>query len=552
MNSVEDKREEAVNVLFKDKNYTYIVDQTSSSGAFSGNQCQFDLSTLGSQSQWINLNEAVVSFPVRITATSGSTVSTIPLNSIFLKSNFAHWIDSAQLIIDGQTIQSAQPYQNIHTTFKILSEWSQDTLVKYGKSSAVILDDCTQDSIVSTTAITTTVSGLNNSPSASDTYSATNPINIKTGFNACVADLGNKAIRSRTSMLANVVASTDATGTVLQKLVGSASAKTQGLHNGASIAVPAAGNSFVAHYMATIRLRDLCDIDNFPMTKNIRGYLYLNFNATQTIITGGASASAHTFTASPLGGRTCPYMVDISKITFPDGSVTTIEGKVSGESNFNVDTAKAGPLMTTARLYVPYYDSNSKSDAALTQSNHFFTTIEKIVNPITCDAGGSVNVTLTSGVPNPRGLVMLPMWMNAGGSSWTSPELSPFTSEPGTSGAFATLNQLQVYKANRPLYQNPVDYTWSQWQQENSKTGLGGGLVDEQSSGLLTEQLFNQNHRFYYVDLSRRENSGDGASQSIQVAFSNPGAYKLKVVCFVLYEKKWVIDTALCKVSSAV
>jgi hypothetical protein len=94
--------------------------------------------------------------------------------------------------------------------------------------------------------------------------------------------------------------------------------------------------------------------------------------------------------------------------------------------------------------------------------------------------------------------------------------------------------------------------TFEQWQQENSKSGLGGGLVDEQSSGLLTEQLFNQNHRYYYVDLSRRENSGDGASQSIQVAFSNPGRYSMKVICIVLYEKKWVIDTALCKVSSAV
>jgi hypothetical protein len=144
------------------------------------------------------------------------------------------------------------------------------------------------------------------------------------------------------------------------------------------------------------------------------------------------------------------------------------------------------------------------------------------------------------------------MWMRAGASTIDSPEGSPFTSEPGTSGAFATLSRLQVYKANRPLYQNPIEMTFEQWQQENSKTGLGGGLVDEQASGLLTEQLFNQNHRFYYVDLSRRENSGDGASQSIQVAFSNPGRYQLKIVCFVLYEKKWVIDTALCKVSSAV
>jgi hypothetical protein len=286
------------------------------------------------------------------------------------------------------------------------------------------------------------------------------------------------------------------------------------------------------------------------MTKNLRGYLYLNFNATQTVLTSGASQVLTSAVITPQAGRTCPYMINLPSMTLVDTNVTTITGTVNGDASGALGVS--GPLMTTARLLVPFYDSNPKSDSALTQSNHFFTTIEKIVNPITCGAGQSTNVTLTSGVPNPRGLVMLPMWQRAGASTIDSPEGSPFTSEPGTSGAFSTLSNLQVYKANRPLYQNPITMTFEQWQQENSKTGLGGGLVDEQASGLLTEQLFNQNHRFYYVDLSRRENSGDGASQSVQVAFSNPGRYPLKVICFVLYEKKWVIDTALCKVSSAV
>jgi hypothetical protein len=542
--SVTDKREESANVLFRDKNYSYIVDQTSSAGSFASNQCQFDLSTLGSQSQWINLNEGIIEFPVRISATAATAASTVPLNAITLKNGFHHWIDSAQLIIDGQTIQSAQPYQNVHTTFKILSEWSQDTYTKYGRSCGVILDDCTSDTAGNTTA------GINNVASADNTYTTTNPINSLTGFNAYASGLNNKALNARTSMLANVSGDTDASGTILQKFVGTPSVKTQGLHNGAA-ASSGTGTRFAAYFMCTVRLRDICDIDNFPMTKNIRGYLYLNFNATQTVLTAASSGTIlGSSTISPLAGRTCPYMVNMGAITFANDSVTTITGVVNGESNITLN--QSGPLMTTARLLVPYYDSNPKADGALTQSNHFFTTTEKIVNPITCAAGQSVNVTLTSGVPNPRGLVMLPMWQQAGTSPWISPEATPYTSEPGTSGAFATLARLQVYKANRPLYQNVVDYTFEQWQQENSKTGLGGGLVDEQASGLLTEQLFNQNHRYYYVDLSRRENSGDGASQSIQVAFSNPGRYSMKVICMVLYEKKWVIDTALCKVSSAV
>lgn len=547
-NSVTDRSDEMNNVLFKDKNWTYVVDQTSSSGSFSSNQCQFDLSTFGSQAQWVSLQEAIVQFPVRISADVSVANAGFSLNQFTMKNGHHHWIDSAQLIIDGQTIQSAQPYQNVASTFKILSEWSQDELVKYGRSCGIVLDDCTGDNTLIDT------DGLNNVSFANDNPSpdGLNPITSSTGFLSYSSSIGNKALPARASMLTNLSANDVLNGGPLaQKVLGAAALKTQGNANAAVKTAGQTQNQYLAFYLCTVRLKDVVDLDQFPMTKNLRGYLYLNFNATSTTVTVGAvPKQISSIAITPLGGRTCPILMNPSFPTADANTVITVRAEVNGDNSRIVNAS--GPLITTARLLLPFYEANPRADAALTMSAKKFSSIEKLVNPIYVAKGSSTNVTLTSGVQNPRGLIMLPMWTEIGNIKFANPELSLTDSVPGTSGIFATLNNLQVYKANKPIYQNPVQYTFDQWVQENSKTGAHGGVADSMASGLLTEQLFNQNHRFYYVDLTRRTESEDGQSQSIQVAFQNASAnYEMKVICIVLYEKRWTIDTALCKVQSA-
>lgn len=548
-NSVTDRADEMNNVLFKDKSWTFVIDQTSSSGSFSSNQCQFDLSTFGSQAQWVSLQEAIVQFPVRVSADVATADAAFSLNQFTMKNGHHHWIDSAQLIIDGQTIQSAQPYQNVATTFKILSEWSQDELVKYGRSCGIVLDDSTGDVTIAD------ADGLNNATSDNNTPAdnGTNAINSSTGFLSYSSTIGNKALPARASMLANLSAN-DAlnAGPLAQKVLGAAALKTQGNANAAVKTAGQGQNQYLAFYLCTVRLKDIVDLDQFPMTKNLRGYLYLNFNATSSVVTidGTNAKRIASVAVTPLGGRTCPIIMNPAFPTAAINAVITVRAEVNGDNSRIVNAS--GPLMTTARLLLPFYEANPRADAALTMSAKKFSSIEKLVNPIYVGKGASTNVTLTSGVQNPRGLIMLPMWTNIGTLVQLNPELSLTDSVPGTSGIFATLNNLQVYKANKPIYQNPVQYTFDQWVQENSKTGAHGGVADSMASGLLTEQLFNQNHRFYYVDLTRRTESEDGQSQSIQVAFQNASAnYDMKVICIVLYEKRWSIDTALCKVQSA-
>jgi hypothetical protein len=553
-----DNMGESKTVPFYDKNYTFITDSTSNSGSFSSGQIQFDLSTLNSQSQWISLNEGIIEFPVKVTAQvtaaggSPTTANLAGINTAIIKNGWHQFIDGCQLIINGQTIQSTQPYENVAATFRILSTWSQDTLKKWGTSTGVALDDCTADSV-------NTISNTNGLGNASTGHAT-----AVRGFDAVnnQGTLHNKGVAARAMMTNNNIGSTTTpAGTLQATILGTASMKNAGRSNVTSVfAGSNTANAYIysAYYMATVRLRDLCDINDFPLVKNLKGYLYLTFNASQINLTSTVGATTiASVSVNPINGRTCPILVNaqattglvmgnvattatsVQIVASVDATQTTLTGSVSEQ---------CGPLLTTGRLLVPYYLANPRTDSALSQSNKFFTTMEKIVNPITCVAGSSVNYTISVGVPNPRKLLLLPMWQNLGNAGWLSnPETSCFDTVPATSGPFAQLNNLQVYVANKPLYQNPIQYDFEQWNNENSELGLNGNNVNEQTSGLLSEQLWTQNHRFYYVDLSRRMESEDGSSKSVQVSFQNPSSgVGLKVIAIVFYERQYLIDTSTC------
>ena len=557
-NSLNDNAADASDVPFSDKNYTFITDSTSNSGSFSSGQITFDLSTLASQSQFVNLSEATIEFPVKMTATvttagtGGETTKSIAqVSTSIIKNGWHQWIDSTQLIINGQTIQSAQPYENVAATFRILTKWSQDDLVKHGTSCGVALDDMTASG-ETTTTVSNTV-GLGNAAYATV---ATNVKGLDVINNQSV--LFNKGITSRNAFTNNEIGLTSSTQV---SILGSASMKTAARNNSACTAAGSNTATTViqsAFYMATVRLKDLCDIDQFPMVKNLKGFLYLSFNSASVALTGTAGATTlATVTVSTSTGRTTPFLINNSSSGILLGNyattapVVTVTGTVDATTTGAVGSS--GPLITNARLLVPYYIANPKTDSALTQSNKFFTTWEKIINPITAAASTTINYTITSGVANPRRLVLLPMWQNLGGvTNLTNPEVSPFDSVPATSGAFAGLNNLQVYVSNKPMYQYPIQFDYEQYVEEQTQLGVGGSQLPGQTSGLLSQQLWEQNHRYYTVDLSRRLDSEDGSSKSIQVSFTNPSAsFGMKVIAIVFYEKRWVISTGQCMLSSA-
>jgi len=541
--SLNDNEMDSVNVPFNDKNYIFITDSTSNSGNFTSGQMQFDLKNFSSQSQWVDLKQAYVEFPIKVYAsvTSAGTGNAIATNLLTtIKNGFHHFISGAQLILNGQTIQSLQPYENVATSQRIYSKWSKDTLTKYGKSCGLALDDMTADSVA-------TLAGNNSLNNCAYATVANSVI----GFD-CVANnavLHNDGVASRITLTnPDITTST----TLRNNILSASSIKTAGLANTGVVAAGATtGVIYSQCVMGTVRLCDIFDINELPMVKNLNGFLTLNLNTSTTALTGAGAGStlANTTAVSYniTAGQTNPILINRSALTYSSsGSATiTITAQVNGSTDNLV--GNAGPLLTAARMIVPAYQANPKTDMALSNSSKMFATLEKIVNPFTVASGSSITYNVTSGVPNAKSLVLLPMLQNLGATAnLTNPEISAFDCVPGTSGPFSVIDQLQVYLGNKPVYQYPISYSFEQWVSENSKTGAFGGMIDEQASGLLTQQLYEQNHSFVYVDLSRRADSENGASKAIQVSLKNNTQFGMKIIAIVFYEKQWVINTNSC------
>lgn len=556
--------------LFHSKKYNFIVDATSNQGNFSGGQIQFVLDTLNSQSQWVDLREAVVEFPTKITVQltqpiTGSTLTfpSAALNSIIQKNGYHQWIDGAQLIINGQTIQSLQQYENVAASFRILSSWSQDNLAKWGDTCGIALDDCTGGM---NTSSTNTSEGLNN---AAFSTVCTSIRGIDTTNNqSAVVNLG-------VSQRMRFTNTQQGTSNLFGGLYGSTAASNAFTQTGTSNVDYVAGGSNAAttylyscFMMATVRVRDLFDINEFPLVKNIRGFMYLNYNSFSVSLTGnlaadGVQASLASVSVNPLTGRSCPITINTSATTglsfgkstggaITQAAVLSVQALVNGQGAATGLVGSSAPILTQARLVCPFYEANPRVDAALTKHGHRFSTLEKIVNPFTIAASNSINYILTVGVRNPRKLVLLPMWIGAGGNTTISdPAYSPFDQTPATSGPFAYLNQLQVYVANKPLFQYPINYDFEMYQSEVASNGMHGNVCDEMTSGLLTQQLWQQNHRYYTIDLARRMESEDGAAKSIQISCNNLSAnYSMRVIAMVFYEKEWEMDTDMCILKS--
>jgi hypothetical protein len=550
-NSVEDNLESTQTMLFNQKKWTYITDSTSNSGTFGSGQIQFDLSSLSSQSQWLSLNEAVVEFPVKIVATTAGVAGGIVtggIHSTIIKNGWHQWISSAQLMINGQTLQTAQPYENVATQWRILSSWSQDELVKQGPSCGFALDDMTGNSESSVLA---SDGGLANATAATFLSETKGFDCLNTIANVPSTLLVNKGAIDRAQMTNNSVAGTTLQATVLSAV----NMKIAGRSNVArtASAAGAAGTVFSAFYMATVRLKDICDLREFPLTKNLRGYLYLNFNAATINFTGN-SGGVTALAMQINSGQTCPFLINsvasgtVGLLSSNHANPITVVGNVDGSNTSAI--SPSGPLLTSARLVVPYYVANPMADAALSQTNKFFTTLDKFFFSFDVEPLAPVNYTITSGVSNPRRIVMLPLLKKLGGmTTMSTPEQSPFDPAPATSGPFATMNNLQVMVANQTVYQSPIQYDYEQFLQEQSQVGESGNMSNENTSGLLSEQLWIQNHRFYTVDIGRRVDAEDGSSKSVQINYTNANTYGQRVIGHLYAEKRWVMDTTTCTLS---
>jgi hypothetical protein len=517
--------------LFQNKKWTYITDSSSANGQFNG-QLQWDLNTLSSQNQWTDLSQAVITFPVKLSiANVNNLTPTVGINAATIKNGFHQFVDSVQVVLGGSTVQSSQIFTNIDVNYKILTEWSRDTLEKYGSTLGLGLDEL-EVSFDSNTGISESIDNI----VANDIAPAGRGIDLWTprnsGIKARLRSLNNT---NDVSALGKAILGSN------QSLLGKSNCQA-----GANSTVDA--DQFVLYALGTVRLKDLSPaIAALPLMKSLKGYVYLNYNASVHTITG-SNTTTSAVSSQSLYGRCAPAMfnVGLDGIAFnATSSALRLRSEISAVASTSLTTAQ--PIQTNAMLYAPYYVATPDVDRSLTMKKTIRYT-ERFVSQFNVAANGSFTGTLTPGISNPKRLILYPYLTGAGTSGFstfqTNPLLSPFDGCPSTTSPFAAIKDWQVYVGNSPVFQQPQTQDWMAFCNEVAQQGEQGGLVDTTSSGLLSQELWNTLYRYYTCDIGRRMNSEDGASKSVQVSLTNATNCPMTIVAIIHYEREITVDTA--------
>lgn len=529
-------------VYFNQKKWNYIVDATSNAGQFT-NQLQFNLNTMASQGQWVNLSEAYIQFPIRTRIYNSGGSAQTPLSagvlSTVLKNGFHHMIDSIQITLDNTNIKMNQNFENVAIQYKILTEWDANQLSLLGPTLGL--------------------STLDDFPSITNSF---NNADISTivpnsrGFDLSSSTSNTSIPLRQYEQNINVGSAT----TILNTIVGASNARSIGKSSVAASTGSISTNNdcYVQFVLATVRLSDLSDaISKLPPIKNIRGNIVVNYNGSSVSFTTASSSTVGSWSYSTIQGRSTPVMLqNVATTGFQPASgasnTWTLECTVSGQISANLTSAV--PPINYARLVAPYYSANPDIDSALSQSKKI-NYLERFNNNFTVEKNTSFSGTITPGIVNAKRLILVPFFNGNASTSINSQSLiyqpyqSPFETAPASTSVFPVLRNLQVTVGNVPMFLNPINMDYEQFLNEVTPLALDGAMNDKLSSGLLNQKLWSSLYRYYTVDISRRLISENGSSKGIQISFDNATNIPIQVFAFVLYEKEFTVDTSSCTVT---
>jgi hypothetical protein len=103
-----------------------------------------------------------------------------------------------------------------------------------------------------------------------------------------------------------------------------------------------------------------------------------------------------------------------------------------------------------------------------------------------------------------------------------------------------------VLVSGQNIYQSNYTYGFEEWLQEvRGSNAINGGISLGLSSGLLSQNDWENGYRFIYVDLSRRiSQPNDDISRSLQVIFTNSASTAMDYYFIIGYEKSITISTS--------
>ena len=559
------------NTPYSSKQWNYVNDINSGVYSNQGQTLiQYDLTSIFNSSRMIDANSMFFLIPItRVAAFSDGTAIVAPSATTAsyaftaLRNNNVNLIHSADISIQGKTIEQQTPFLNKAVDFRMLSEMSRNDIQALGSSLGIAeLDNPYSTHWNNVTTATASYSGngvCNNEPfSRSTTLNGSEfqqlPVGTYQNSNVVNTSLSRKVgsvatlNTTQNSNSQNIYGSTASPNVNLMTL--------SQLQNEFKSTFQLVGNYMTWHDTIVIRFQDLFQsMKSIPLSRRFDATVRIFVNTGTvdvTAITPGSNTNglfcnlqSSTFTA------TCPLIVNsIAAAPAGGGSAVTATHIVAGLyvsripsgtfSGINLSTGGIAHPLSSSRVYYasvelkPQYslkyieENRNRKVSYITQTSNIYTNIT-----------GSFSTLVQSGVTAVRGLVVLPyVDSSVSASGGFGPGGSPFND--GLSHPLSLLN-FQVVVGGVNQLQTALSYTFENYIEQVS---LYESLIGSElglSTGLISQPFWDIN-RVYFCDLSRSQISDDLTPRTIQLQCLNNNNVPISLLVFVLYEDSFVLD----------
>lgn len=561
---------------------------------------QFDLSSIYNSNSMIDMNRAYLAIPIQIPTVltaAGVPGTLLTLNTstaqnsawsyVGLKNSYTTLVHAVELQLGGQTVEQYSPYCSNYTYFKLASAMSQDDLNSIGSTLGWgrALDNPESLKYNSYNAVPLTAGVF--SASTGGLYGGNGIVNnfpFSTG-NANYGDQTASGIQNSATVYNNsyyyrLNKIIDTTQSVLGSgTVGGAIFGANGIETNTQIVSECKGSFTFSNTntvglvndIAIIRLGDILDsMKNLPLTKRFAGQLrlYLNTGMISSTAMGAAGYTQATSASYTSFTNTCPLMISALPFAAYTASAQGAQlttalsvGRWPGGTIGGVTIpATASGLLPSCRLYFPQVALKPEKlrfylDAGLNRkccyTSYYFNQFSAIAS------GNNFSGTVQSQVKRPRGLLILPFLSQSTGTGQTgsgngtnltltgitpfADQLSPYSCAPCQTGPISLTN-IQVSVGGCNFFQNAIQYTWSQYQENTMMYEKLNGVDLGMKSGLFSQYNFDNAYRCYYFDLSRGTLADELTDRTISCSFTNNSNVTIDAYTFTEYFNEFEIN----------
>jgi hypothetical protein len=476
-----------------------------------------------------------------------------------LKNNFIHLIHQADLVVQGKTVESTQPFINVARNFQMLSEMSINDLKQYGPTLGFSESLDNHRSIVYSAsgpaAVRSGVGITNNRPFMNTTSTITGGLGGSETQISYAAKQNNgvvnTALQQRISRYVDISSSCTVNNIVPTIL------SQNNLNTEFKPYFTRSGDYMIYYDYAVIKLNTLFDslakiglVKRFDAT--IR--LWVNTGAVAVPVSTPTNLDISYNNTNNTFSNTCPFTInylDISGGCLHASTSSIVAGLFINKppstslSGINLSSSNAAHNMPACRIY--YSQIVVEPQKALNYLNEnrnkkviFKTFISNQYNN-QATAGGNFNALINSGIVHPTGILIVPYISSAvstglGDYAWRS----PFDTAPST-GHPISLTNLQVTIGGKNVLQTTMFYTYEHFMQQvaraESLTSSDFGIT----TGLFGQNWWEYN-RFYYVNIERSAIADKLQPRNINLSFTNNSQLAADLLVFIFYSDEFNIN----------